>query len=441
MNMMDKSEIRVLEVNKHAASIHCSNTLSLLQRKISNALLYHSYPFLLKSEEHEISIHSLCQLIGYSGNNDKAIKDAVKHLISTVMEWNVVDDVTGEEDWTASSILASVQIKRGICKYAYSPRLRELFYNPTMYGRINLLVQSKFSSSYGLALYENCIRYKELEYSKRFPIEGFRKIMGVPDDKYLIFRDFKKRVIDKAVEEVNTHSDIIIEPEITRVGKKTTAIRFKIKKRPKKKALGINHEKVKAGEGVVELETNDAVRTIKRLEDEFCFSQSNARTIVEKYGADKVELKADQVKASAMFIEGKIKSLPGFLVKAIEDDYSPSLSSKDIIRIKNESKAKESEERRAEQKKEEALKKQYNDYVDEFILEFFNKISEEEKAEIFSRFEEELTRANNFIFLKKFKKERINGRSSRFIMKEFLIKNNFGFFKNLLDCESFISGD
>lgn len=82
------------ELKKHAASIHCSNTLSLLQRKISNALLYHAYKELLLKEEHEITVKELCKLISYNGNNHSAIKDAMKGLLSTVIEWNVVNDVT-----------------------------------------------------------------------------------------------------------------------------------------------------------------------------------------------------------------------------------------------------------------------------------------------------------------------------------------------------------
>src|SRR5690348_9226809 len=94
------------ELKKHAATIHCSNGLSLLQRKISNALLYHAYSELLSKEEHEITVKELCRLISYNGNNHAVIKDALKGLLSTVIEWNVVSDTTGVEDWTASSILA-----------------------------------------------------------------------------------------------------------------------------------------------------------------------------------------------------------------------------------------------------------------------------------------------------------------------------------------------
>ena len=43
------------------AQIH----LSLLQRKITNALLYHAYKELMLKEEHEITVKQFCRLIGY----------------------------------------------------------------------------------------------------------------------------------------------------------------------------------------------------------------------------------------------------------------------------------------------------------------------------------------------------------------------------------------
>src|SRR5579883_2049948 len=135
----EKKESR-RELKKHAATIHCSNTLSLLQRKITNALLYHAYKELMIKEEHEISIKQLCKLIAYHGNNHAAIKEALKGLLSTVIEWNVVSDTTGAEDWTASSILASVSLKGPICLYAYSPRMKALLHSPSMFGKINLFI-------------------------------------------------------------------------------------------------------------------------------------------------------------------------------------------------------------------------------------------------------------------------------------------------------------
>src|SRR5436190_6689317 len=189
------------ELKKHAATIHCANTLSLLQRKVANALLYHAYTELMSKEEHEITVKQLCRLIGYNGNNHAVIKDALKGLISTVIEWNLIDDKTGAENWTASTIIASVSLEGPLCYYAYSPRMKQLLHSPSMFGKIDLVIQSRFRSSYGLALYENCIRYRGLPHSKWFEIDLFRKIMGVPVNKYTVFRDFKRRVLDKSIEE------------------------------------------------------------------------------------------------------------------------------------------------------------------------------------------------------------------------------------------------
>lgn len=44
------------ELKKHVAIIHSSNKISLLQRKISNALLFNAYDDLLTKDEHEIHV-------------------------------------------------------------------------------------------------------------------------------------------------------------------------------------------------------------------------------------------------------------------------------------------------------------------------------------------------------------------------------------------------
>lgn len=217
------------ELKKHIGTIHCSNPLSLVQRKISNALLHNAYTDLLKKDEHEIDIRQICELIGYDSNDHKLIKEALKKLLSTVIEWNLLNN--NEQDsvtWTASSMLASVSIKGSQCRYTYSKRLKDLLYSPAVYGRISMEIQAKFKSSYALALYENCIRYQNLPYSAWFSVETFRQLMGVRAGKYKVFRDFKKRVIDQAVHEVNLYSNIFIYPELKRISRTVRSIRFKI---------------------------------------------------------------------------------------------------------------------------------------------------------------------------------------------------------------------
>ena len=343
------------ELKKHAAIIHCSNSLSLLQRKITNALLYHAYQELMLKVEHEITIKQLCRLIGYQGNNHAAIKDALKELISTVIEWNLIDEKTGLENWTASSILASVSLEGPLCYYAYSPRMKQLLHSPSMFGKIDLVIQSKFRSSYGLALYENCIRYRGLPHTRWLNMELFKKLMGVPAGKYDIFRDFKRRVLDKSIDEVNTYSDLIIAPEFIREGRKVVRLRFKLKERAKKSRLG-NHKT-----------TLPAISPLKdKLTSVFQLNDEQALGLLTEYAHEFIHEKVALIESSKPFQEGKIQSLSAYLLSALKHNYrSPKNKSQPLQLIDTQYEL----ELRQLKRHVETLRSQYFAYREKLILE------------------------------------------------------------------------
>ena len=360
------------ELKKHAATIHCSNTLSLLQRKITNALLYHAYKELMLKDEHEITVKQLCRLIGYQGNNHSAIKDAFKGLISTVIEWNVINDETGAENWTASSIIASVSLEGPLCYYAYSPRMKQLLHSPSMFGKIDLVIQSRFRSSYGLALYENCIRYRGLPNTKWFEMDLFKKLMGVPAGKYDIFRDFKRRVLDKAVEEVNTYSDLVIESEFLREGRKVLKVRFKLKERAKKTRLG-SQKKMGSGE---ELRT--------RLLQEFSLSTEQIEQLFSEYDEQFIKDKIVMIEESKPFQEGKVKNLAAYLLSAVKNNYQPAKKTQaQIIDLKDAALELEMTELK---RYAEEIREQYQLYREKCIHEAVQTLNENDRQVFLERF-------------------------------------------------------
>lgn len=370
------------ELKKHSATIHCSNTLSLLQRKISNALLYHAYHELMEKEEHEITIKQLCNLISYHGNNHAAIKDALKGLLSTVLEWNVVSDTTGVEDWTASSILASVSLKGPLCYFAYSPRMKQLLHSPSMFGKINLFIQSQFKSSYGLALYENCIRYRSLSFTKWFDMQTFRKLMGVPDDKYPIFRDFKRRVLDKSIEEVNTYSDLIIEAELARVGRKVTEIRFLLKERVKKARLGGS----KALIDVQEIK-NEKLESLKeKLMVQFGLSLEQAQEMISQYDVPFIQEKIEIIEASKNYQQGKVLNLAAYFLSSLKNNYQLPKTSKGEM----EGRQKHHQQRQATleelKRSMQKIKDSYSRYKEDKIDGCLNQLNQQEQEEIMQSF-------------------------------------------------------
>lgn len=380
---------RVQELKKHVAVIHSSSKISLLQRKISNALLYHAYDSLLIKDEHEIHISTLTKLIDYDSHDHKKIKQALMDLMATVVEWNIVDGDKLDKDnvWNASSIIADASIDGSLCTYSYSGKMRKLLHHPSVYGRLNMMIQAKFQSSYGLALYENCNRYQDIGQTPWFALDKFRKLMGVEDDKYKIFRDFKTRVIDKSVEEVNKHAPLHVEPKLKKQNRQVVAVQFTIKNLIKEclpPKLDSNSE---------------ALPSI--LKSAYGLSQIQIAEVLKSYNEAYIKEKIEIVETSQSYHLGKIKNLGKYLLCALAEDYQAAKQPK----VEN----KKRHEKQAEKDKAE-----YQKYVRGTVFELLSKLGRENKADIINKFEEYI---NKSIYRQFYEK---NGLNNILVQDEFI---------------------
>lgn len=72
-----KKFINIREENtllKHSGTIHISNDLTLIERKIYNILLKHAFNLIDKPVKHQIRLDNLKRLIGRDGNKYEDIK-------------------------------------------------------------------------------------------------------------------------------------------------------------------------------------------------------------------------------------------------------------------------------------------------------------------------------------------------------------------------------
>lgn len=111
---------------------------------------------------------------------------------------------------------------------------------------------SKFKSKYSIRLYELVIKWKSQKKTELFEINSFREMLGVTSE-YKQMSDFKINVLDRAVKEINEHSDITIKYEQFKTGRVISNFQFKIK--PKKPVDVRKREQVdqKTGDLFVEL--------------------------------------------------------------------------------------------------------------------------------------------------------------------------------------------
>lgn len=228
------------DVKKNVAAIHVSGKLTLLQRKLSNVLLLNAYDTLVNNPTHRIDARTLCTMVGYNSNDMETLKASLRGLVETLAEWDMLDE-NGQQEWGVSSLLSYAKLKGGVCEYAYSAALAEKLHDPKVFALINLNIQRRFTSGHALALYENCYRFVRTGSTGWWPLDLFRRLMGVEDSVYYeVFKHLNAKIIKPAVAEVNKTSNIILTPETRKMGRSVTDIRFKITKNPQLAILDLD---------------------------------------------------------------------------------------------------------------------------------------------------------------------------------------------------------
>lgn len=396
------------ELKKHVNTIHCSNEMSLIQRKLFNALLFNAYHDLNSKLVFVLTTKKLCQLIGYNSNDYGTLKKALIGMIGTVIEWNVIDNNQPKiEQWKASSLVSAVDFKNGICTYEFSSILKEYLYQPEIYGLIDIKIQANFKSVYGLALYENCVRYKNIKQTPWIGLGIFRKLMGVDPKKYAVFRDFKKRVIDQSVLEVNSFSNLNVSVEFLKENRQVTAVKFLID--------------IKFCPKILDKKEPESLKL--KLTD-FGLSDKQIIQIFNSYEDEYIREKINYVESTKTFQDGRIEKLAPYLLNALEKNYQSSKSSKEVLYVLNQQKEIQKNLEAEKIKNEELQKKQQYQLLISKIEKFFNEKSESSQEKIKQDFLNSLREMNDKLIVKKYLKDGLENKIVKACFREF-IKNNY----------------
>ena len=97
---------------------------------------------------------------------------------------------------------------------------------------------SSLNSGYAIRLYELLIQWRSVGKTPVFDLQRFRQQLGVEEIKYSRMSDFKKYVLDFAVQQINEHTDITVKYDQHKQGRIITGFTFNFKVKVKsKKAL------------------------------------------------------------------------------------------------------------------------------------------------------------------------------------------------------------
>lgn len=231
-------------IRKHVIIIHAYSLMSVLQRKIVNVLLYEAIHGNNRinhqnsvAVECNIPFSNLCKAVKFNSNNTQYLKESIDGLASLKIEWNLLKDrVPTDISFLNLRVLhgAPTFYQDNTLNFSFHKVMLDLVENPAIYGTLDIDLQSDFESKYSHALYENSTRFINLQKNKIIQLDTFRKILGVPEDKYPSMRELTRNVIVPSIEEVNDRANFVVNLEAMRVGRKVTGFEVSVtsKKKP-----------------------------------------------------------------------------------------------------------------------------------------------------------------------------------------------------------------
>ena len=219
------------QVIKASPAIQIQGRMTHLQRRAWNILLANAYNELPDKDIHSVSIVELAAKLGFDSKNDEYLKETLEALVDFTVKWNVLGK-DKKEVWGVAALLASAEIKDGICTYGFAPHLRQKLHNPRIYTKLNLRLQNRFKGQYALILWEICFDYFDTDRSHGetpfIPLETFRELMGIAAEEYRTFKALNQTLIKPAINEINNLTNYHVEVEQKRIARKVAELKFRI---------------------------------------------------------------------------------------------------------------------------------------------------------------------------------------------------------------------
>lgn len=173
------------------------------------------------------SIAEYCQILGVqkNGREYERIKNSIKQLRDKSY-WIKDGNTEILFAWLDTAKITKYESVELVLSEALRPYLLELRKNFTAYELINVLC---LRSKYSIRLYELFKSYLWMGYWE-VTVNDFRELMFIKD-KYQLFKELKRNVIDPSINEINKYTDLTIEYETVKSGRYIEQLKFKIKEK------------------------------------------------------------------------------------------------------------------------------------------------------------------------------------------------------------------
>ena len=262
-----------------------SQAITLVGRKVYNALLWHSQQD-PTARKFSMPLNTVSRQIEFQSRNYEVLKQACRTLSSALVEWE--SPAVGEvAKWSVAPMLAGVDLinVRGtlIIEWSFGHNIQEELLDPRRFAEIRLESIARLRTVAAIQLYEICVRYKSnpSHVTSIHPWNWWYEVLRVqPGSKPKSapqYKFFKRDTLNPAIAEVNAVTELDLELKETKTGRSVSELQIKVFK------------KGKPGQSEPPQFPNlSVVETVVRAEG-LGLSVSEAETLIEKFGEAEVE--------------------------------------------------------------------------------------------------------------------------------------------------------
>lgn len=234
----------------------------------------------------------------------------------------------------------------------------------------------RLQSKYALRLYELAISKKGLGKKFTITLLDLRKKLGVLPDEFSEMCDFKKRVLKKSIDEINKHTDIILNYEQEKEGRNIVGFVFSFEFKEGAGIINSEFDEVKNGEQILAIPYNA---------DDECFADCVVKLLKKEKKAYKEQYSDEQIRAiiaraneyaDELTEKGKRVAYGAIYRKAFEEDWGKEFMFKKQKEFEKEQKllAKKAKEEKEKEEQKRIADNIENDiaklqeYAEEFVL-------------------------------------------------------------------------
>lgn len=222
-------------VVKDNALINASYYLSLVEQRLILLGIVEARNNQSQNNEFIINVSSYINVFGVDGATAYlSIKDACKRLKKREFTFTrVVNGVAEivESRWVQSVAYAT---NASYVKIEFTNAVMPLITNLEKHFTSYQLEKVKdLTSIYAIRLYELLISWKQTK-KVELSLADLRVKLGIESDEYKTMCNFKAKVLDVAITQINQHTDITVKYENIKSGRNITGFKFSFKQKPSK---------------------------------------------------------------------------------------------------------------------------------------------------------------------------------------------------------------